>query len=212
MADTLDIKLFDNSGKEVGVKTVSSDIFGVRVRTGLIHEVIRWQRAKWRAGTHAVQTRAQVTGGGKKPWKQKGMGRARAGSNTSAIWVGGGIAHGPKVRSYEFSLNKKFKQKVLCGVLSDRLKEGRCMAVTSFGLSEIKTQGAVKVLANLGLNGKKAVVITGAEDAFLEKSIRNVAKVRPLNAIGVNTYDVVNSEYVLFTEHGLSEFQSRMSS
>ena len=211
MADTLEMKLFDNTGKEVGVKSVSSEIFGTRVRTGLIHEVIRWQRAKWRAGTHAVKTRAQASGGGRKPTRQKGMGKARTGSNTSPVWVGGGVAHGPKVRSYEFSLNKKFKHKVLCGVLSERLKEGRCMAVTTFGLTEIKTKEAVNVLGKLGLAGKKSVVVTGSEDLVLNKSIGNVHKVIPLNAIGLNTYDIVNSEYVLFTEQGLSEFESRMA-
>ncbi len=211
MADTLEIKLFDNTGKEVGVKAVSSDIFGTRVRTGLIHEVIRWQRAKWRAGTHSVQTRAEARGGGRKPTSQKGMGKARTGSNTSPVWVGGGVAHGPKVRSYEFSLNKKFKAKVLCGVLSERLKEGKCIAVTSFGIDAIKTKDAVSVLKNLGLNGKKSVVITGSNDSVLDKSIRNIDRIIPLNAIGLNTYDVVNSEYILFTEQGLSEFESRMA-
>lgn len=211
MADTLEIKLFDNTGKEVGVKTVSSDLFGTRVKTGLIHEVIRWQRAKWRAGTHAVKTRAEARGGGRKPTSQKGMGKARTGSNTSPVWVGGGVAHGPKVRSYEFSLNKKFKSKVLCGVLSERLKEGRCIAVTTFGLNQIKTKEAINVLNNLGLAGKKAVVVTGSEDVVLDKSIRNVHRVIPLNAIGLNTYDVVHSEFVLFTEQGLSEFESRMA-
>lgn len=211
MAESLEIKLFDKTGKEVGTKSVSASIFGVRVKTGLIHEVIRWQRAKWRAGTHAVKTRAQVAGGGRKPWRQKGTGRARSGSNTSPVWVGGGVAHGPKVKSYEFSLNKKFKSKVLCGVLSERLKEGRCIAVTDFGLSEIKTKNAVEVLKNLGLSGKKAVVIAGAEDKITEKSIKNIDRVIPLNSVGLNAYDVVNSEYVLFTEMGLSEFESRMA-
>jgi len=211
MADTLEMKLFDNTGKEVGVKSVSSDLFGTRVKTGLIHEVIRWQRAKWRAGTHSVKTRAEARGGGRKPTSQKGMGKARTGSNTSPVWVGGGVAHGPKVRSYEFSLNKKFKSKVLCGVLSERLKEGRCFAVTSFGLDEIKTKEAISVLNNLGLTGKKAVVVTGSEDVVLDRSIRNVHRVIPLNAIGLNTYDVVHSEFVLFTEQGLTEFESRMA-
>ncbi len=210
--ESLNIKLFDKTGAEVGTKEVSSEIFGVRVRPGLIHEVIRWQRAKWRAGTHKTKTRAEVSGGGKKPWKQKGMGKARSGSNTSAIWVGGGVAHGPKVRSYEFSLNKKFKAKVLCGALSSRVSEGRCVALTSFGLTAPKTQDALSTLTALGMSGKKTLVVVGESDSASVLSTRNLEKVKPLTAVGVNTYDVVNSDYVVFTEEGLKEFESRFVS
>lgn len=210
MSEKLEIKLFDTSGKEVGTREVSTSIFGIRVRSGLIHEVIRWQRAKWRAGTHKVKTRAEVRGGGKKPWRQKGLGKARAGSSTSAVWVGGGVAHGPKPRSYEFSLNKKLKKKVLCGALSSRVSEGKCYALTEFGLTQPKTQAAVGTLSSIGLYGKKTLLVIGENDTAGMKSTRNIDRVKPLSAQGVTTYDVVNSEYVLFTEAGLKEFESRM--
>ncbi|HMO18128.1 MAG TPA: 50S ribosomal protein L4 [Oligoflexia bacterium] len=210
MSQELEIKLFNEAGAEVGVRKLDQEIFGVRVRAGLLHEVVRWQRAKWRAGTHKTKTRAETSGGGKKPWKQKGMGKARSGSNTSAIWVGGGVAHGPKPRSYEFALNKKFKKKVLCGALSSRVKEGKCIALTGFGLKAPKTREAVTTLNAIGLEGKKAIVVTGSDDVFATKSIRNIDRIKPLTAIGVNTYDVVNAEYVLFTEQGLNEFVTRI--
>jgi large subunit ribosomal protein L4 len=210
MSDTLEIKLFDASGAEVGTRPVGASIFGVRVRTGLIHEVIRWQRAKWRAGTHKVKTRAEASGGGKKPWRQKGLGKARSGSNTSPVWVGGGVAHGPKPRSYEFSLNKKLKKKVLCGALSSRVTEGKCYALTEFGLTEPKTREAAATLGKIGLEGKKTLLVVGEADTAGVKSTRNIDRVKPLSASGVTTYDVVNSEYVLFTEAGLKEFESRM--
>lgn len=210
MSAELEIKLFNEAGAEVGTRKIDQEIFGVRVRPGLLHEVVRWQRAKWRAGTHKTKTRAETSGGGKKPWRQKGMGKARSGSNTSAIWVGGGVAHGPKPRSYEFSLNKKFKKKVLCGALSSRVTEGKCFALTGFGLTAPKTKQAIETLGAIGLTGKKAIIVTGADDVLATKSVRNIDRVKPLTAIGLNTYDIINSEFILFTEQGLNEFESRM--
>jgi large subunit ribosomal protein L4 len=210
MSEKLEIKLFDKAGSEVGTRPISEAIFGVRVRSGLVHEVIRWQRAKWRAGTHKVKTRAEASGGGKKPWRQKGLGKARSGSNTSPIWVGGGVAHGPKPRSYEFALNKKLKKKVLCGVLSSRVVEGKCYALTEFGLDKPKTKEAISTLSSIGVVGKKTLLVIGTNDLNGMKSTRNIERIKPLTASGVTTYDVVNSEYVLFTEAGLQEFESRM--
>jgi large subunit ribosomal protein L4 len=210
MSEKLEIKLFDKAGSEVGTRPISEAIFGVRVRSGLVHEVIRWQRAKWRAGTHKVKTRAEASGGGKKPWRQKGLGKARSGSNTSPVWVGGGVAHGPKPRSYEFALNKKLKKKVLCGALSSRVVEGKCYALTEFALDKPKTKEAISTLSSIGVVGKKTLLVIGSNDLNGMKSTRNIERVKPLTASGVTTYDVVNSEYVLFTEAGLQEFESRM--
>jgi large subunit ribosomal protein L4 len=210
MSEKLEIKLFDSSGAEAGTREVSPLLFGIRVRSGLIHEVVRWQRAKWRAGTHKVKTRAEASGGGKKPWRQKGLGKARSGSNTSPLWVGGGVAHGPKPRSYEFSLNRKLKKKVLCGALSARVSEGKCYALKEFDLSQPETKKAAETLGKIGLSGKKTLLVIGESDTNGLKSTRNIDRVRPLTAVGVTTYDVVNYEYVLFTEAGLKEFESRM--
>ncbi len=210
MADKIEIKVYDTKGAEAGSRELSSDIFGIRVRPGLVHEVIRWQRARWRAGTHAVQTRAEASGGGKKPWRQKGLGKARAGSNTSPVWVGGGVAHGPKPRDYDFSLNKKFKKKVLCGVLSSRVKDGKCLAFQGMGIEAPKTKAALNLFTKVGINGKKTLVIFSESDKVGAMSARNLERVKVLTATGVNTYDVVNSEYVVFTEQGLTDFESRM--
>ena len=210
MSEKIEIKVFDSKGKEVGTRALDSEIFGIRVKSGLIHEVIRWQRARWRAGTHSTKTRAETRGGGKKPWKQKGMGKARSGSNTSPVWVGGGVAHGPKPRDYDFSLNKKFKKKVLCGALSSRVKDGKCIAFKGFGLDTPKTKEADLLFSNVGISGKKTLVVFGEQDTVGSKSARNLSRVKTLTASGVNTYDVVNSEYVVFTEQGLVEFEQRM--
>lgn len=210
MSETIEIKMYDPSGSELAPRKVSSSIFGVRIPVGILHEVIRWQRARWRSGTHKTKTRAEVRGGGKKPWRQKGLGKARSGSSTSPVWVGGGTAHGPKPRSYDFSLNKKFKKKALCGALSSRVKEGKCIAVSEFGITAPKTKQALSTLTSIGLAGRKALIVTATGDVMTAKSARNIERIKPLTAQGLNTYDVVNSEFILFTEEGLKEFESRM--
>lgn len=210
MSEKIEIKVYDAKGTEAGTRELSSDIFGVRVKPGLIHEVVRWQRARWRAGTHSTQTRAEASGGGKKPWRQKGLGKARSGSNTSPVWVGGGVAHGPKPRDYDFALNKKFKKKVLCGALSSRVQDGKCLALKEIALDTPKTKEALSLFTKVGINGKKSLVIFSESDLVGAKSVRNLDKVKALTASGVNTYDVVNAEFIVFTEQGLSEFENRM--
>ena len=211
MSDKIEIEILDSKGTAVGSRELSSSIFGVRVRSGLMHEVIRWQRALWRAGTHKVKTRAEANGGGKKPWRQKGLGKARAGSSTSPLWIGGGVAHGPKPRSYAFSLNKKLKKKVLCGALSARINEGKLLLLQDFGLEAPKTKQAIETLRAIGINkGKKALLVISGNDEVTTKSTRNIERIKPLPASGLTTYDVANSEYIIFTEAGLNEFETRM--
>lgn len=206
------IPFFNAQGKELGEREVSESIFGVAAIKSILHQVVRWQRAKKRAGTHNVLTRAQASGGGRKPWKQKGTGRARAGSNTSPLWVGGGIAHGPKQRSYEFDLNKKQKTIALLGALSSRVKEGNCKGIDSFALNEMKTKKALEVLNNIGISkGQKVLVISTQEDQFLDKSIRNIQGVSNLSVEGLNVYDVLNAKYLVLTEKALAGVEQRFT-
>ncbi|MCB0323496.1 MAG: 50S ribosomal protein L4 [Bdellovibrionales bacterium] len=208
---TAELKLFDSNGKEVGTKEVSADIFSCEVLPHLLHQVVRWQRAKRRAGTHTVLTRAEASGGGRKPWRQKGLGRARAGSNTSPIWVGGGVAHGPKQRDYSFSINRKERRRALCSAISQRAKEGNCFAVTDFGLGEVKTKAAHQVLQRLGIGAKdRAVVVAAEEDEHVTLSLRNIAGVTAMPAEGLNVYDVLNAKYLLLTEKGLAKVEERL--
>lgn len=207
------IPFFNAQGKELGEREVSESIFGVAAIKSILHQVVRWQRAKKRAGTHSTLTRAQASGGGRKPWKQKGTGRARAGSNTSPLWVGGGIAHGPKPRSYEFDLNKKQRTMALCGAISARVKEGACKGIDSFALSEIKTKQAVQVLNNIGIaKGEKVVVVSAPEDSFLDLSLRNIEGVSNLAVEGLNVYDILNAKYLVLTEKALAGVEQRFSS
>ena len=211
MADTVELDLFDAKGKKVGKKKVPASIFEADVAGQLLHQVVRWQRAKKRAGTHSVLTRAEVRGGGRKPWLQKGLGRARAGTNSSPIWVGGGVAHGPKPRSYEFRLNKKERRAALCSAISVRKAEGKCLALKDFELAEIKSKQAQAVLENLGITrGVSAVVVASAEDANVSLSVRNLPRVKALPAQGLNVYDVLDAEYLVVTEKALEGITSRL--
>lgn len=174
-----------------------------------MHQVVRWQRAKKRAGTHSVQTRAEMTGGGKKPWKQKGTGNARAGSNTSPLWVGGGIAHGPKPRSYEFRLNKKERAKALRTALEVRRTEGKLYVMKTLNLSGFKTKEAIAALTKISIpTGEKTLLVIPAADLKVEKSFANIEGVKVVRLTGLNVYDVVSCKHVVMTEEALKQFQA----
>ncbi|MCL4151417.1 UNVERIFIED_CONTAM: hypothetical protein GTU68_043635 [Idotea baltica] len=205
------LKCFDSSGKEAAAQSVSSDIFDVEVERSLFHDVVRWQRAKLRAGTHSVKTRSQVRGGGAKPFRQKGTGRARAGSSRSPLWVGGGVAHGPKTKSYEFSLNKKVRKKAICGILTARRTEDKCFVVKDFGLDAPKTKQAASLLASVGVeNGRRTLVVVDSAETATQMSLRNLPGVRVVSAGGLNVYDAMKSEILIFTGTGLSSTEARL--
>ncbi len=207
-----ELTLHDAKGKEVGKKSVSSEIFGAKSPKHLFHSVVRWQRAKRRAGTHSTQTRAEMTGGGKKPWRQKGTGNARAGSNTSSIWVGGGIAHGPKPRDYEYRLNKQERRIALVGALSSRQAEGRLFVVNDFGLTEPSTKGALKILSALKIGaGERTLVILPETETVAVKSLRNITGVTTMPPSGLNVYDILNSKYLVISEESLDAIEKRFS-
>ena len=207
-----ELTLLDAKGKEVGKKAVSADVFGAKAPKHLYHQVVRWQRAKRRAGTHSTQTRAEMSGGGKKPWKQKGTGNARAGSNTSPLWVGGGIAHGPKPRDYEFRLNKQERKKALAGALTERQTEGRLLLISDLGLTEVKTKVAVEALAKLGIpRGEKVLVIVPDTDETTMKSVRNIQGVKALSPGGLNVFDILHHKYLVIVENALSDVEARFN-
>ena len=206
------IPFYNSEGKELSAKEVSDNVFSAKIIKSILHQVVRLHLAKKRAGTHKTLTRAQVRGGGKKPWKQKGTGRARAGSNTSPIWVGGGTAHGPKNRSYDFNLNKKQKKAALCGALSARLQEGKCKGLESFSLDEIKTKQALKVLNNLGItNGEKVLVVSSAEDSNVDRSVRNIKGVKNVSVDGLNVYDILNAKHLVLTDKAISGIEAKLN-
>ena len=185
------------------------EIFDAKVNVPLIHQVVVAQQAAARQGTHDTKTRGEVRGGGKKPYRQKGTGRARQGSLRAPQYAGGGVVHGPTPRSYVQRTPKKMKAAALRGALSDRARDGRVHVVSQFVAGGLpRTKDAVQVLRAITA-APRSLVVVGGEDELTWRSLRNVAGVRVLEAGQLNTYDVVASDDVVFTEDALAEFAAR---
>ena len=195
-------------------KTVElpEEIFAAKVNVPLIHQVVVAQQAAARQGTHSVKTRGEVRGGGKKPYRQKGTGRARQGSLRAPQYAGGGVVHGPVPRSYAQRTPKKMKAAALRGALSDRLSHGRVQVVSSFVLAGDvpRTKDALAVLVSaVGALGRPVLVVLHRDDELTFKSLRNVPSVHVLTEDQLNTYDVLASDHVVFTEQALTAFVTR---
>ncbi|MDP2847254.1 MAG: 50S ribosomal protein L4 [Humidesulfovibrio sp.] len=202
------ITVFDQMKKEVGSIDLSSDVFEVEVRPEILHFVVRAQLAAKRVGTHAVKTRAYVSGGGKKPWKQKGTGHARAGSNRSPLWRGGAIIFGPQPRSYEFKVNRKVRRLALKMALSSRLLEDNLMVLNTIDMPEIKTKRFAEVAKALGL--EKALIVFNEADKNLLLSARNLPGIKLLPADKLNAYDVLLYPKLVMLESAAVSVQERL--
>ena len=197
-------------GAEKKTVELPDEIFAAKVNVPLIHQVVVAQQAAARQGTHATKTRGEVRGGGKKPYRQKGTGRARQGSLRAPQYAGGGVVHGPQPRSYVQRTPKKMKAAALRGALSDRLSHGRVLVVSGFVDGEVpRTRDAVAVLAGAVAPGAKVLVVAHRDDEITWKSLRNVPSVHVLTEDQLNTYDVLASDHVVFTEQALTAFVSR---
>jgi large subunit ribosomal protein L4 len=177
-------------------------IFGAPVKPHLLHDVVRMQLANRRQGTAETKGRAEVSGGGKKPWKQKGTGRARAGSSRSPLWRHGGTVFGPHPRSYAYEVPKAVRRQALLAALTTKAQAGAIRIVESFGLERPSTKAMVGLLKGVGVTGK-ALVVLPARDEALEKSARNLQMVRVLTVQGLNVYDVLRADTLLLTPEGV---------
>ena len=194
---SIDVK--SATGKKAGTATLEDDWFGIEPNVPVMHQVVTAQLAARRAGSAKTLTRAQVRGGGAKPWRQKGTGRARQGSIRAPHWRGGGVAHGPKVRSYAQRTPKKMIRLALRSALSDRASEGRVLVVDDWGFDAPSTKAALSALAALGTDGKVLVVL-GDEDVTAAKSFRNIPEVQVLRSRELNAYDILVNDWVVFTQ------------
>ena len=198
------IDTMDAAGTKTGSRDLPADFFEAPVNVPLMHQVVVASMAGLRAGTHKVKTRGEVRGGGKKPWRQKGTGRARQGSIRSPQWVGGGVAHGPVVRDHNPRLNKKMVKGALRSALTDALASGKLIVVDDLGLEEPKTRQAATALAALGCDGRVLLVLAQPSEAsVIEKSVRNLQMVKVAYARGIGTYDVLLADHVVFTGEAL---------
>ncbi|WP_022855881.1 50S ribosomal protein L4 [Thermodesulfobacterium thermophilum] len=207
--EAIKAKVIDASAKIIGEMDLPLDIYGVYPKEGILHEIVRWQMARWRAGTACTKTRGEVRGGGRKPWPQKHTGRARQGSIRAPQWVGGGVVHGPKPRSYEFKLNKKVRRLGLKMALSSRALTNKIFVAEGFPVAEQpKTKLLKSYLETLGIN--EALIIVPERNLTLEKSASNLPKVKVLAVEGLNVYDILNHENLIVSKEALEKIEERL--
>lgn len=202
------ITIYDQTKKEVGSMDLAPEVFEVPVKPEILHLVVRSQLAAKRQGTHATKTRGMKRGGGAKPWRQKGTGRARAGSTRSPLWRGGGTVFGPQPRDYSFKVNKKVRRLALRMALTSRFSEDKLMVVKSIDLPEIKTKLFAEVAESLGLY--KALVIVKDADNKLLLSARNIPGIKLISADQLNVYDILKHRQVVMLENAAQDLQERL--
>lgn len=200
MATTLDLRTQD--GGTAGTVTLDDAVFGIEPNMAVLHQVVTAQLAAKRSGSANTKTRAEVKGGGAKPYRQKGTGRARQGSIRAPQFTGGGIVHGPKPRSYRKKVNKKMNRLALCSALSDRAQSDRVVVVDQWQFENPKTKDALNVLENLDLQGKVMMVVAATDDTTI-RSFRNLPSVQLVQAAQLNAYDVLCSDWLVFTAETL---------
>ncbi len=205
----MQIDVVNSDNEKVGSVDLSDELFGGRVKTDLIHESVVRANAADRRGTHATKTRAMVSGSGKKPWRQKGTGRARVGEIRNPLWRKGGTVFGPQPRSYEYQLPKKVEKGALRAALTQKLRDGEVTVVDALSVAEIKTKAAVEMLRRLGVDGKALLVDVKPEDT-LSLSVRNIKGVRVLASNRVSARDIVNSRRVVLTRAAIEKLQEAL--
>ncbi len=204
------LAMYDISGKSLGELSASDDVFGHKMNEAVVHSTLVWYLAAKRRGTHSSLTKAEVRGGGKKPWRQKGTGRARAGSIRSPLWRKGGVIFGPKPRSYNYSLPKKVRRKALKIALSDKVAQGRIKIIDELKLAENKTKLAARVLADLKLEGKTIVILDDKNEIFM-KAARNIRGVNPIYLKDLNIFDVLHADAVVIEKAVISQLEERLA-
>lgn len=195
----LKVAVYNQEGQKVKDTELNESVFGIEPNNQAIFDMVLLQRASWRQGTHKVKNRTEVKGGGKKPWRQKGTGRARQGSIRAPQWRGGGVVFGPTPRSYKFKLNRKVRRLALKSALSSKVQDNEFMAIDGISFEAPKTKAMVKVLENLNAPVKTLLVVDEI-DVNVEKSANNIPGVKLLDAKHVNVYDILNSNKLIMTE------------
>ncbi|WP_417043596.1 50S ribosomal protein L4 [Dysosmobacter sp.] len=200
------VKVLNMAGAEVGTAELNDAIFGIEPNTAVVHEVVKNHLANCRQGTQSALTRAEVSGGGKKPWRQKGTGHARQGSTRAPQWTHGGVVFAPKPRDYSYVLNKKVKRLALKSVLSAKVAEGKLVVIDAIKMDAIKTADFRKFLDAVKVDGK-AVVVTPAVDQIVVKSARNIPGVLTTPAVQLNVYDIINAQYLVVDQAALAKIE-----
>ena len=200
------VSVYNMEGKEVGTIELNDAVFGVKVNEHLVHMAVVQQLANNRQGTQKAKTRSEVSGGGRKPWRQKGTGHARQGSTRSPQWTGGGVVFAPVPREYSFKLNKKEKRAALKSALSDKVANGKLVVVDALTFEAPKTKEFAKVMANLNVN-EKALVVLNDNDANVVLSAKNIPTVKTSLTNTINVYDIVNAKTLVLTQDAVKTIE-----
>ena len=200
------VALYNMRGEQIGDIDLNDGVFGIEPNEDVVYEFVKMQLANKRVGTASTKTRAEVSGGGKKPWRQKGTGRARVGSSRNPIWRHGGIVFGPKPRSYKYTLPKKVRRLAMKSVLSDKVLEEKLIVVDKFDMEAPKTKVMADALKALNVTGK-ALVVTGETNENVYKSARNIEGVRPVKADYMSVYDIINCRTLVLTQDAVARIE-----
>lgn len=200
------IAVFDMAGKEVGAVELSDSIFGIEPNVSVMHDVVVNHLANKRQGTQSALTRSEVSGGGRKPWRQKGTGHARQGSTRSPQWTHGGIVFAPKPRSYRYVLNKKVRRLAMKSAFSSKFIDNNIVVIDSMPMEEYKTKSVVSMLNAVGANGKSLIVLPEIEDRII-KSARNIPGVKTSQVCGLNVYDILNAKKLIILKDSISKIE-----
>ncbi|HOK05967.1 MAG TPA: 50S ribosomal protein L4 [Syntrophales bacterium] len=201
--------VYDINNRQVGEIQLSDAVFGAPVNEAAIYQVVRMQLAARRSGTAATKERGDVSGGGRKPWRQKGTGRARAGTIRSPLWRKGGTVFGPRPRSYAFKVPKKVRRLALVSALSLKFREQRLIVLNDFPMDEIKTKKFKEVLDRFGLG--KVLLVVDKPSPILDKSSRNLKEVKMIRSEGINVYDLLNHDHVVMLEMAVKNIEGALS-
>lgn len=199
------VSVYNMEGQQVGELELNDAVFGVEINEHLVNQAVKLQLANKRQGTQSAKTRSEVSGGGRKPWKQKGTGHARQGSTRAPQWTGGGVVFAPKPRDYSFKMNKKEKRAALCSALSSKVAESQIIVLDEFKLDEIKTKKFVEVMNNL--KASKALVVLEGENKNVVLSGRNIPTVKVTATNEINTYDVLKYETLVVTKAAVEKLE-----
>lgn len=202
------VDLVNTKNEKVGEVELSEKVFDLEVKEHLLHDVVRQQRAAKRAGNACTKTRVEVRGGGAKPWRQKGTGRARAGSRNSPIWRGGGVTFGPKPRDYSFKLNRKVRKQAIAMAMSARLQEGNLVVVDEFVMDQIKTKDFVNIMK--GFDFENCLLVTEGKNENLSKSARNVNGFKVMSTEGLNVYDILLHKKLMLVKPAIESIEKRL--
>lgn len=201
-----EVAMYNTDGKEVGNIALPDELFGAEIDEDAMHKVVNLQLASRRRGTASTKHRGEVRGGGRKPWRQKGTGRARHGTIRSPLWVGGAVTFGPKPRDYSFKIPKKVKKRALRSALTAKLRDGEVLVIDEFNLEEPKTKRVVNLLNNLSIE-EKAMLVTNGSNLNVYKSVRNIPGVSSIEAQNLNVYDILNYDYLVITREAVDRME-----